>query len=278
MEIRASFLAVVAVTSALGLSADPGRAQDAQGANKQAPATAPTAMPAAESLRDSRSPAGAAGAPQSSGIETQRNVVGGGAGLAKDPPVNADSDKNATGQSGLRSRTGSETSKPETGAEHQPSIKPAPGNSAKEGIWSSPIDASVAVHQGRKSNKDSKSTALPGRALLGNLLNKSRSATTLGVARHHDAPKPQQKLLGGGQGEPARNAIGAHIEHRAMAHHDAALLVGISAVRSVAPQGTGTPSLDAQGRVSAPTPGTVASGRYPPGRVRPSGSTYGPES
>jgi hypothetical protein len=150
-----------------------------------------------------------------------------------------------------------ETSKPETGAGQQPSIKPVPGDGARDAIWNSPIDASIAVHQGRKPNKDSRSALLPGRALLGHLLNKSKSGITPGVAVHHDAPRLQQKLPAGGQGEPARNAIGAHIEHRAMVHRDAASPVGKSAGQSVVPQGAGTASPGVQGAASASAPGTV---------------------
>jgi hypothetical protein len=235
MEIRASLLAAVAVAPVLGLYASAGRTQDAQGPDRQAPAAAPTAMS------------------QHSGVETLISGVDGVAGVAKDVPVSADSDKSATGQSGARSKAGIET-----GAERRPIIKQVPGDGAKDGTWGAPIDASIAVHQGRRPNKDPKIMSINGRALLGRLLDKSKSPTIPGVAGHHDTTRPHQNLPGSGQGEPARNAVGAHIEHRVMAHRDTASPIGKSATQGFVPQGPSAPSPGAQRPASASTLGSAA--------------------
>jgi hypothetical protein len=250
MEIRASLLAVVAVAPILGLSADPSHAQGAQELRQQAPAAAPAAMPSVGGPSG-----GAGGAPQSSGVETQSSGVG---GVARDAAVGTGSDRSAADQSGARSKTGGETSKPETGAERQPSIKQVPGDGTKDSMWNSPIDASIAVHQGRRpSNKAPRSPGLPGRALLGQILNKSKLAPVPGLAHHHDAQKFQPTLSGDGHGAPARNAIGARIEHRVMARRNAASPAGNAAAQSVAPQGTSAAS-GAQGAAAASTPGAAA--------------------
>jgi hypothetical protein len=248
MKVRAYFLAALA----LGASTAAVHAQRADD-----PHRASAASQSAESQSNSKLPVGTGRAPQSPGVETQSNVVGGVAGNVKDLPAGADSNKSAGDQSGPRSRTGIGTGTPETASGRQPGIKPIPSDSTKEGISGSPIDTSITVHQGRRPNKDPKSMSVNGRAFLGHLLNKSKSPTIPGVANHHDAHKPQQKLLGGGHDAPMRNAIGAHVEHRAMAHHDAASPIGKSTVQGIVPQGASTPSPGAQGPVS-PTSGPVA--------------------
>jgi hypothetical protein len=259
MKVRTYLLAGLA----LGMSADAVHAQRAQD-----PQGAPAVGQSAGSQTNSSPVAGNGGAPQSPGAGTPGNAIG--AGGVKDLPAGAadsgkaDGNRSAiTDQSGPRSRTGVGTGTPDTAPERQPAIKPAPGDGAKEGILGSPLDTSITVSQGRRpASKDPNRMGLPGRALLGHLLNKSKPAIAPIVANRHDVRKPPQKLLGGGQvggrqDAPMRNAIGAHIEHRILAHRGAAPPVGQSAVQSITPQGTSTPLSSAQ--APAPAPGPIAS-------------------
>jgi hypothetical protein len=107
--------------------------------------------------------------------------------------------------------------------------KAVPAESAKEGTWSAPIDTRVTVHQGRTPNKVTKSIGAVTTAIQEHLLGKSsKRATIAGMAGHthaHDqrlnpSGSPVGKSSGAVANAPARNAIGATVDHHVTADRD----------------------------------------------------------
>jgi hypothetical protein len=123
-----------------------------------------------------------------------------------------------------RSQTGNAAGGATENAEHQPAVKPGPGNPVRESVRDSPIDTRTPFYQGQTANKGSQGIGVAVRALAQRLRNRSGTAIAPGVAVRHDAYGPQQKPApapaGAGVSFPARNAIGAAVEPHA-ARHDA---------------------------------------------------------
>jgi hypothetical protein len=212
MKVRAGLLAVLA----LAVFAGAGHAQHGHYPHRGA-----AAGPSAQPQGDSRPPVGSEG-------------------TARSPEV----------ESGPRSRAGSATgSSTENAAEHQPAIKPGPGDHVRENMSNSPIDVHITVHQGRASNRGPGGMGVAVRAIALRLQNKSRPATAPGVAIHQDAhnqpQKPTQMSFRAGVSFPPRNAVGAGIEPRTASQ------VSHSASQSLVPPGARTPPSGAPAAVSA---------------------------
>jgi hypothetical protein len=169
-----------------------------------------------------------------------------------DRPVSADGVKSNDGQPGPGSTAGSAA---ETTAGHQPAVKPAPGDPVRGSMWDTPIDTRITVNQGRAANKGPKGIGVAVKAIAQRLQNKSRTATATGVTIHHDAhqqhQKPAQTSVSSGAGSPRRNAIGASIEPRTAAGHDAPSPAGHAAQQSPVLQGASRPPAGVPAATSA---------------------------